>query len=611
MRILGTVASSSREIPSAPTIGTATDVGTSRAYNNGAAVVTFTAPSFDGGLPITSYTVTSSPGGFTASGASSPLTVTGLASSTSYTFTVTATNSAGTSPASSASNSITATTVPQAPTIGTATSGSSSATVAYTAGATGGKTVSAYTATSSPGSFTGTGASPITVSGLTNGTSYTFTVTATNANGTSTASAASNAIVPAIPYFMAIVGDGTLENHPRCVAVNATAGLIAFGSGPFASGASSRAYLVVTDLAGVVQWQKTFQSPFASGQRYIRGIGIDNSGNVYTNGSTYTSSNGLGVSVSKFNSSGTLQWNKEYGTIYQDYVGGLAVTSGGTVYGTTTDGSGTNGRLNVFKLDTNGNLVWKWQYGFQLVAISADIKMQLDPSDNPIVSLPRGSYRGAVMKLNSSGIRQWAKYGSGSGDSTWAGTDSSSNVYTFMYTSGVGASGLQKRDSSGNSIWEKQIGGVAAGAIGYGMATDSSGNCYLGINFTNYTYLLKVDTNGAYVWKRRFTSATAQYYDQSVALDSSGNVYLTASIGSTSTTTRNLLFRLPADGSKTGTYSLGGYSITYEATTDFNISDNSGLNADESWNESSTPAALTAGVDTIATASYAASVTNM
>jgi hypothetical protein len=199
--LFGIEASARKSVPDAPTIGTATDVGTARAYNNGAATVTFTAPSFNGKLPITSYTVTSSPGGFTASGASSPLTVTGLQSSTSYTFTVTATNAIGTSSASVASNSITATTVPQAPTIGTAADGGTgtSATVTYTAGATGGKAVSAYTATSSPGSLTGTGASPITVSGLTTGTSYTFTVTATNANGTSTASSASNSVTPATP----------------------------------------------------------------------------------------------------------------------------------------------------------------------------------------------------------------------------------------------------------------------------------------------------------------------------------------------------------------------------------------------------------------------------
>lgn len=214
MPILGITASAGdRNVPGAPTIGTATDVGTARAYNNGAATVTFTAPTYTGNTPITGYTVTSSPGGFTGTGASSPVTVTGLQSSTSYTFTVTATNAQGTSPASSASNSITATTVPQAPTIGTATGGDATATVTYTAGATGGKTVSAYTATSSPGSVTGTGASPITVSGLTNGTAYTFAVTATNANGTSTASSASNSVTPspvgAYEFIQSVIGEGS------------------------------------------------------------------------------------------------------------------------------------------------------------------------------------------------------------------------------------------------------------------------------------------------------------------------------------------------------------------------------------------------------------------
>ena len=179
--------------PNPPTIVSATDVGTSRAYNNGAATVAFTPAA--SGAPATSYTVTSSPGSFTGTGSSSPITVAGLQSDTAYTFTVTGTNAAGTGQASSASSSVTATTVPQAPTIGAVTATAVGVvTVAYTAGATGGKAVSGYTATSSPSSITGTGSSPISVSGLAQKTAYTFTVTATNANGVSAASAASSSV---------------------------------------------------------------------------------------------------------------------------------------------------------------------------------------------------------------------------------------------------------------------------------------------------------------------------------------------------------------------------------------------------------------------------------
>jgi hypothetical protein len=184
-------------VPQAPTV-TATNVGTGRAYNNGAATITATGA--NGGKAISSYLATSSPSSLTGSSGSSPITVTGLASNTLYSFSVTASNANGTSTAST-TNNITATTVPQAPTIGTAADGGTgtTATVTYTANANGGAAVSNFTATSSPGGFTGTGASPITVSGLTAGTAYTFTVTATNANGTSTASAASNSVTPVVP----------------------------------------------------------------------------------------------------------------------------------------------------------------------------------------------------------------------------------------------------------------------------------------------------------------------------------------------------------------------------------------------------------------------------
>ncbi|MGC2457247.1 MAG: CARDB domain-containing protein [Gallionellaceae bacterium] len=88
--------------------------------------------------------------------------------------------------------------VPGAPTIGTATAGNASASVAFTAPVSnGGSAITGYTATSTPGSITGTCASsPCTVSALTNGTSYTFTVHATNAVGNSAESSASNAMTP-------------------------------------------------------------------------------------------------------------------------------------------------------------------------------------------------------------------------------------------------------------------------------------------------------------------------------------------------------------------------------------------------------------------------------
>ena len=86
--------------PAAPTAVTAT-------AGNGQATVSWTPPAADGGSTITGYTVTSAPGGLTCTTATTSCTVTGLANGTTYTFTVTATNAAGTGPSSEPSDPVT------------------------------------------------------------------------------------------------------------------------------------------------------------------------------------------------------------------------------------------------------------------------------------------------------------------------------------------------------------------------------------------------------------------------------------------------------------------------------------------------------------------------
>jgi len=129
--------------------------------------------------------------------------------------------------------------VPNAPTIGTATGGNAQASVAFTAPAnTGGSVITSYTVTSSPGGITGTGASsPIVVTGLANGTAYTFTVVATNIYGAGPSSAASNSVTPALAigdafgggFFAGQIGVGGVATHNLVVA-------------PVSSGESTKQY---------------------------------------------------------------------------------------------------------------------------------------------------------------------------------------------------------------------------------------------------------------------------------------------------------------------------------------------------------------------------------
>lgn len=169
-------------VPGAPTATTAT-------AGNGSATVAFAAPASNGGSPVTQYTVTSSPPGGTASGSSSPITVSGLTNGTPYTFTVVAKNAVGTGPASVASAPVTPDTPPTAPNFVQASPSNASALVSWSAGASnGGSPTTKFTVTSSPGGLTATAAGTdhsVIVFGLTNGQAYTFSVVATNAAGNS------------------------------------------------------------------------------------------------------------------------------------------------------------------------------------------------------------------------------------------------------------------------------------------------------------------------------------------------------------------------------------------------------------------------------------------
>lgn len=208
-----TVSFSAASIPSTPAAPTA--VG-----GAGQATVTFVAPAANGS-PITGYTVTSTPAGGVDSNAGTTSlshTITGLTNGVAYTFKVTATNAVGTSAASAASNSVTPVSAPGQPSAPVAVPGYLEATVTLVAAPANGGTITGYTVTSNPagGVDSGAGTTSLTrtITGLSNNTSYTFTVTATNAYGTSAASSASNAVTPSAipPQSIAITGVTSLPS---------------------------------------------------------------------------------------------------------------------------------------------------------------------------------------------------------------------------------------------------------------------------------------------------------------------------------------------------------------------------------------------------------------
>lgn len=181
-----------RTVPGAPTAVAA-------ASNTASLDVSWTAPTSDGGSAVTGYTArayadaTATTVIASCATSTTSCTITGLTNGTSYYVDVVAANAAGSGPASAPRTTGTPLVRPSAPTITSVTAGDQRLSVAFTAGAAGDRSITRYQYTTDNGATwidaVGT-SSPLVLTGLTNGTTYSVKIRAVSAAG---AGAASNA----------------------------------------------------------------------------------------------------------------------------------------------------------------------------------------------------------------------------------------------------------------------------------------------------------------------------------------------------------------------------------------------------------------------------------
>lgn len=279
-----------------------------------------------------------------------------------------------------------------------------------------------------------------------------------------------------------ILGD-TGNDNGNFVTVDASDNVYVIGS-VSPPGFGFRFFVAKYNSSGVLQWQRLLQAD--------QGWGIitDASGNVYCAG--YTTLEGLGsreLFIAKYDSSGAIQWRKLLGDAFSNRAYAIAIDSASNLYvcGEHDSRTPTGDDALIAKYDSSGTIQWQRVLGGNGNDTARAIA--IDSSDNAYIlgytsSTGAGSNDLLIAKYNSAGTIQWQKVLGGASAELGhsVAIDSSDNVYVVGQTNSTGAGDydylIAKYDSSGSVQWQRTLGG-ASEELGKSVAIDSSDNLYV------------------------------------------------------------------------------------------------------------------------------------
>lgn len=215
-----------------------------------------------------------------------------------------------------------------------------------------------------------------------------------------------------------------------------------------------------------------------------RSVAVDSSGNVFAVGTVSNGSKTPTVLV-KYNSSGSLQWRKKLDNDESndpnEYGGfGLELDSSGNAYVVGSSKDGSNQRYILFaKYNTSGTL--QFQKKLYQGGDSRGYRVRLDSSGNIYLACRLDS-KGALIKLDSSGTVQFARsFTSRITDLRGLHIDASNNIYVSGSTTSPARGFVAKMNTSGTVSWQRSFyqplsPATSNNTLFFGVTADSLGN---------------------------------------------------------------------------------------------------------------------------------------
>ena len=382
-------------------------------------------------------------------------------------------------------------------------------------------------------------------------------------------------------YWIATVVQSGQSFNTRALTVD-NSGNVYIGGRCQGASNSNECAIVKLDEEGVLQWSKTLGTN--SGTDNFYGLACDSSNNVIAAGQYDASSQGGNDGIlAKYNSVGGLMWQRALGGSgsNNDGFNDVAVDSSGNIYVTGKIALSAVNQFLIAKYNSSGTLQWQKRYGSSGSGQHGEAQsVAVDSSGNVYSAgyINGPYYNGTVVKLNSSGALQWARQQAPNHNEyneSRVITDSSNNVYVAVRgAASPGGLNVFKYNSSGTLQWKKVLNSTGT-STAHDITVDASGNVYtMGWHSVSGrgtdNLITKWDSSGTLQWQRTIGNTAGEFQGGIHAANNS--VYISSYSETTQGYYVGFVAKLPDDGSGTGTYTMSGTTNYVYAATSFSAS---------------------------------------